>query len=339
MNHPHMAMTIDECVELTHLKEKITAVIPTRNASIEFLMWSVFSLLLRSKPNGMLEHFCVCINGPDERTGNTEIEDEKQKFLEELRDLKWYHTNDVVNNRPMPITVIRVWSRVGYAESFEMALNWVHTDAYCLMHDDVIITNRNWEQEIKSKFYGDDQIAIAFVPPLLGCNCDHAIHRGMYLLRLPQMETTFLVCRKKHIMKVGGLWRGFHIASDDNMLQFDLEEIGNVAEFESFWKEQGLYDKPVIKTELYNFVRQEVGAWIYYKLQQAGYKFIELDSNIILHFEKMSYARCTPEIKWQKIKENIQVVQSLQKEILDHPEYSVLYKKYLPKELRGLLEN
>jgi len=333
MNHPRMALTIDECVELTHLKEKVTMVMPTRNSSIEFLLWSVFSILLRSKPNGMMEHFCVCINGPDDRTGKTEIEDNKQKFLEELRDLQWYHADSPDNRRQMPLTVIRVWSRVGYAESFEMALNWVHTDAYCLMHDDVIITNRDWDKEVKTKFYDDDQVAIAGISPLIGCNCDHAIHRGMYLLRLPQMQTTFVVCKKKHIMKVGGLWRGFHIASDDNMLQFDLEEIGDITEFEKFWTDLGVYDKPVIKTELYNFVRQEVGAWIYYKLHQAGFKFAELDSSNIIHFEKMSYSLCTPELKAEAIKKNIEVVKSLHEEILAHPEYSLLYKKYLPSNL------
>ena len=334
MNHSHMALTIDECVELTHLKEKITMVIPTRNSSIECLLWSVFSLLLRSKPNGMMEHFCVCINGPDERTGKTEEEDKKQKFLEELRDLKWYHTENPKNNMPMPLTVIRVWSRVGYTEVFEMALNWVHTDAYCVMHDDVILLDKDWEQEIKNKFYNEEKVAIAYIPPLHGCICDHHIHRGMYLLRLPQLQTTFVVCKKKDIMKVGGLWRGYHIPSDDNMLQFDLEEIGDIAEFENFWREQKLYDKPVIKTELYNFVRQEVGAWVYYKLHQAGYKFAALDSNMILHFEGMTKSDITPEIRMQKIESYKNEIKSLEKEILDHPEYSVLYRKYLPKDLQ-----
>lgn len=334
MNHPHMAMTIDECVELTHLKEKITMIVPTRNSSMECLLWSVFSLLLRSKPNGMLEHFCVCINGPDERIGDTSIEDKKQMFLEELRDLNWYHADNPSNKRPMPVTVIRVWSRVGYAEVFEMAINWVHTDAYCLLHDDVILLNKDWGEEVKKKFYDDPKVAIAGISPLHGCICDHHIHRGMYLLRLPQLETTFLVCKKKYIMKVAALWRGYHIPNDDNMLQFDLEEIGDANEFEEFWKSQGLYDKPVIKTELYNFVRQKVGAWIYYKLHQAGYKFAELESNNVLHLEGMSRYDLTPEKRMQKIENNKNEIKTLEKEILSHPEYGPLYKKYLPPDLQ-----
>jgi hypothetical protein len=334
MSHPHMALKIEECVELTHLKEKVTVVIPTRNSSMECLLWSVFSLLLRSEPHGMMEHFCVCINGPDERTGDTKMQDQKQKFLEELRDLEWYHAANPKLRKQMPLTVIRAWSRVGYAEVFEMALNWVHTDAYCLMHDDVILLNKNWDKEVKEKFYNKEDVALAYVPPLHGCICDHAIHRGMYLIRLPQLQTTFVVCKKKDIMKVGALWRGYHIPSDENMLQFDLEEIGNVAEFEKFWKDQGLYNKPVIKTELYNFVRQEIGAWVYYKLYQAGYKLAELPLDTILHLGGMSRIDTTPEIRMEKIKANNKEIKMLEKEILDHPEYSVIYKKYLPADLQ-----
>jgi len=333
--HPHMALNIEECVELTHLKEKVTVVIPTRNAGMEFLLWSVFSLLLRSKPGGMLEHICVCINGPDERQGDLSLENLKQQFLEELRDIDWYHADDPKNRRAMPLTVIRVWSRVGYTEVFEMALNWVHTDSYLIMHDDVFLKNSDWTQEVKEKFYDDDQVAIAYTPQLLGCACDHAVHRGMYLLRMPQMQTTFLLCKKKWLMKVGALWRGFHIPSDDNMLQFELEEMGDVDEFEKFWQDQDLYLNPILKTELYNFVRQEVGAWVYYKLFTNNFKFVKLNEDNILHFEGMSLSNVTEDVKNKKIGDNLDDIRKLEELILAHPDYSRLYNKYLPS---GIME-
>jgi hypothetical protein len=34
------------------------------------------------------------------------LQDKKQKFLEELRNMKW-------EDRDMPLTVIRAWSRIG----------------------------------------------------------------------------------------------------------------------------------------------------------------------------------------------------------------------------------
>lgn len=328
--HPHMALPIEECVEQSHLKEKITAIVPTAYAPIETMMWAIFSLLLRSKPNSMLEHICVSIAGPDSRTGDTSLMDQKQAFLEELRDMNWYHTDAPDNKRQMPLTVSRVWSRVGYAETMEMALSWVHTDAYLLMHDDVIIKSSNWLDEAK-KLYSKPNIALACVPPLLGCKCDHAIHRGMYLLRLPQVQTTFLLCKKKWIMKAGASWCGYHIPSDDNILQFDLCEIGDIDAFFAYYREKGLIDTPILTSELYNFVRQEVGAWIYYKLYQNGNEFVDLDPNLIVHLEAMTRTD-SPEAKQERVDKYKDTIISLEAEIDAHPQFGQLYRKYLPEK-------
>lgn len=330
--HKHMAFNIEECVEMSHLKQKVTAIVPTCCAHINFLLWSVFSLLLRSKPNGILEHICVNINGPDQRTGDTTNQDDKQKFLTELRDIQWYHAADPANKRQMPLTVIRAWSRVGWAESLEMALPWIHTDAYMFMHDDVMVLKPEWQDEVVNKFYADDNVALAHCGPLLGSPCDHAIHRGMYLARLPQVETTFLVCKKKWVMKAQAPWTGYHIPSDDNVLQFDLSEVGDIEEFFSFWRKQGVLKEPFMKTELYNFVRQELGAWVYYKLYQNGHKFNELDPSIMLHFDKMSryepFNAGEPNPKTVRVMANSKAVEALEQEIEQHPEYAALYNKY-----------
>lgn len=322
-----MAMSIEECVERTHLKEKVTAIIPTSNAPIECLLWSVFSLLLRSKPNGMLEHFCVNINGPDERTGDPKPQDIKQKFLEELRDMEWFHVNNS-SSRPMPLTVIRAWSRVGYAETLEMALSWVHTDSYLCMHDDVIITNTEWDKELKDKFYSDPNVALAYAPKLLDCDCDYAIHRGMYLLRLPQINTAFLAAKKSWIMKSGASWTGYHIPSDDNFLQFDISELPDQDEFFKYYEDKNLMPEKIQTVELYNFVRQEIGAWIYYKLCQLGAKFAKLEDSVI-HFEQMSNS--SQEVQEKKISEHKEDIEKLENEIMAHPAYSTLYKKYMPR--------
>jgi hypothetical protein len=320
--HPHMALSIDECVELSHLKERITAVIPTSTANLNCLMWSVFSLLTRS--DHLLEHICVCINGPDPRTGETAIQDEKQAFLEELRDIEFYNINEPDVRRSMPLTVIRTWSRVGWAESLEQALPWVHTDAYLFMHDDAFVTSSAWTREVRAKFYGDDAVALASVPPLLGCGVDHHIHRGMYMARLPQLETTFLVCKKKWIMKAGAPWTGYHIPSDDNVCQFGLDEIDK-DEFLSFWRDKGLLVEPFQETELYNFVRQEVGSWVYYKLCQNGNKFAELSSDLIVHLKGMTLPGGDKE---GRIEANRDKILELEDDIHQHPEFSALYRKY-----------
>ncbi len=328
--HPQMALSIEECVQLSHLKEKITAVIPTYSANINCLMWSVFSLLLRSKTQDLLEHICVCVNGADSRTGPTAVQDEKQLFLEELRDIEWYHGDQP--RRPMPLTVIRAWSRVGWSESLEMALPWVHTDAYMLMHDDAFVTTPDWAEEVRAKFYGDDNVALAGVPPLLGCKTEHHVHRGMYLLRLPQLQTTFLVVKKKWVMKAKATWTGYHIPSDDNVLQFDMSDLEDAEGFFKFWRDQNLLSEPFMTSEMYNFVRQEVGAWVYYNLYRNGHAFAELRPDLVVHLEKMSWNEPPDENgvdpKNLRIESHRDKIAELEALIDQHPEYSALYRKY-----------
>lgn len=323
-----MALNIDECIEYTHLKKKVTTVIPTSNAGIEFLIWSVFSMLLRSRVNGSLEHICVCINGPDPRTGNPEQQDLKQQFLEELRDVDWYHAATPTVRRQMPLTVIRAWSRIGYAEAFEMALPWIHTDAYLLMHDDVLLTTPDWEREAEDKFYYDDDVAIAYAPKLLGCGVDSPVHRGMYLLRLPQLESTFMLCKKKWMMKAEANWTGYHIPSDENFFMFDFSEI-DLNEFLRYYKEKGILDDKLIINDVYNFSRQEQGAWVYYKLCQLNKKFVPLSKNMIIHFEQMSRNDVPLIIKQERLKEFMPYIKILEAEIMAHPEYKDIYSKYI----------
>lgn len=89
--HPHMLLDVGECEQNSSLYRKITAIIPSFSAPLECLLWSVFSLLTRSQPGDKLEHIIVSINGPDKRTGDPALQDKKQAFLEELRNLKWAH--------------------------------------------------------------------------------------------------------------------------------------------------------------------------------------------------------------------------------------------------------
>jgi hypothetical protein len=318
-----MALSLDECVELTHLKGKTTVVIPTGPAPIDCLMWSVFSWLLRSKPGGYLEHICVCVNGPDERTGDPKLQDEKQRFLEDLRDVEWYHADNPTNRRPMPLTVIRVWSRVGYTEAFEMALGWIHTADYLITHDDVIVINPTWDRWVYDALYVRDEVALASIQPFLGCQCDHAIHRGMFLLRFPQVHTTFLACKKKWVLPCGS-WCGYHIPNDDNVVQFDVEEIGG-EDFLNFWREQNLMDRPIIANEMYNFVRQEVGAWVYYRLTQAGKEVAGLPENLAIHLEAMSRDDPSRKVRVQSYLDDIE---QLEVEIMKHPDYARIYMKY-----------
>jgi hypothetical protein len=318
-----MIVDIDEAVELTTLPGKFTAIIPTSTAPINCLLWTTFAMLLRTEVKSPLEHIIICINGPDKRTGSPALQDKKQAFLEELRKLKWWNNHNPKKFRDMPLTVIRVWSRIGHPEAVEMAIPWVHTEGYLLTHDDVIIMKHKWTQELENKFFNDPETIIAYSPMLHCCQCDHATHENQYLLRLPHLLCAFLVCRKKLLYKLGSSWCGYHIKADPFLLK---DQVGDVEQFMQYYKDQNLLDAPPQTTGPYHFISMEMGAWHFYNATQQGYKFNQLDPNVLIHLGAMSWESDAG--RTRRIAHHRTWLADLEQEILDHPDYGPLYEKY-----------
>lgn len=324
--HKHMAIDVDEAVTLTHLKDKITVIYPTAQAPIECLLWSTFSLLLRAKVKHSLEHFMVVINGPDKRTGDPALQDKKQSFLGELRRLKWWRTQEPDDKIDMPLTVLRVWSRIGHPESVEMALPWVHTDSYLIMHDDIIITKQNWLDEVQERFFNNKEVVIAYAPYLMCCQCDGTTHKDQPLLRFPHLLCAFLVCRKSLIRKLGSTWCGYHV----ELPPFTLKErVGNIPTFYSYYKNLRLLDRPPDEKQIYKYISMEMGAWHFYNACQAKMKFAQLDPQLLAHFGAMSWE--TEQGRLERLKRYMPVIRELEKEIYAHPDYGPLYAKYVPE--------
>lgn len=317
-----MVFDIEEAERSACLKGKMTAVIASCQAPIECLMWSVFSLLLRSKPGDRLEHIIVTLNGPDKRTGDPSLQDEKQAFLEELRDIRW------MDERDMPLTVIRAWSRVGHAQAVEMALPWVHTEAYILMHDDVIVNDENWIRVIENPFFTDEQTAAAFVPPLLVIGLDCYKHQGEWLLRFPHPNTAFVVCRKSLMQKLGASWCGYHLKQE-----FDLSDQAFCDELLRFHRERGHIQNLPIKNEKYGYVSQDIGAWVYYRLLQENMRVAPLPSSVVTHFIGMSWG--DEAYLGEAVPRRNLIVSKLEAEIDRVPEFKALYQKYKKKVSRS----
>jgi hypothetical protein len=234
-----MAATFEECIDATHLRRKITAIIPSAGGPINPLLWAVFALLLRTPVHGLLEHFCVCLYG---RFGT---QDRKQAFLEALRDVEW---RDHTGSRPMPVTVIRAWDEDGSAaQAAQMAVPWVHTDAYLLMRDDVLIRDPGWSAQVYERFYADDEVALTLWGPLP----DHG------------SPADFLLCRKKWAMQAGAcnlplnwlaVWRNGH-----RLTLFDEDAVVQPAGRHDV----GLLESEIYRNRLYGEIydqyREEVG--------------------------------------------------------------------------------
>ena len=184
-------------------------------------------------------------------------------------------------------------------------------------------------REVEEKFYDDPDVAIAYSPRLLCAQSDHAEHAGKNLLRFPHMLCSFLVCKRKHIALTGQSWCGFHI----NCPTFTIQ---NYEKFIEYYKNQGWNgeERPAIdmsnppkKDTPYDLISMEMGAWLYYHLCQHGRKFAELDPLLYHHFGTMSWD--TDSGKNMRVSGATQDITDLEKEILEHPEYSELYKKYI----------
>lgn len=319
MPHPHMIFDIDECEQYSSQPDKTTAIVTTSQAPINFLMWNVFSFLLRSKMNDFLEHITVCINGADRRTGDPSLQDTKQKFLEELRDLKWRKLDGT--SKDMPLTIIRVWSRIGADQSVEMGTAWCHTDSYLLTHDDSIVLDHGWESEVVSKLYSDPKVATVYCDQELQGFLSSDKFHGDWKLNIPHMNSIhFMAVKKAAIAKAGVRWAGFHFHKE-----FDLNEIVNTPELFEFYKD---HIRQPQTQETYSWVSQDFGAWMHYRLKQEGYHSVPFEKELVHHFKSASWGGSEYVAEVVNRTEAQKHIAKLEEELTNYPEYLELYNKY-----------
>ena len=298
-----------EFEERSLLKGKVCAVIPTSTAPINYLMWSLFSLLLRSNPDS-LEHVIVGINGPDERTGDPSLQDKKQKFVEGLRRLKWF-------GRDMPVTLTRTWSRVGHAQMLDQCSPWIHTEFYLAMHDDIIITDRNWHSELED-FRSDKSLAIKASNPILG----HPTWSSEGRLELAHLDTSFSICRKSAMFDSGALWAGYYLPLD-----FHIGNLSNFDEFSKFQHENGIISDgsvwpPPMKNKRYSVFSADIGGIAIYELLSKGYFIDGMRKNRCVHFRGKSWDGSFPS------EDQINVARELEMDLESHREYMELYLEH-----------
>lgn len=311
MNHPHMIYDLEESDNLTSLKEKTTAIIPTSQADIRVLMWSVFSLLLHSKQDSILEHICVAINGPDSRTGDPSPQDEKQRFIEDLRECKWHEG-------VMPITLNRVWSRLGHTECIDAMIPWVHTDTYLLMHDDVLVTSGMWSEEVKSKLYSNKKTAIAYLPPLHHGKINSTKYKDSLKLGMTHLNTSFMCCKKGIIHNLGANWKGYHIEKPFNLPK----------DFMDYYPED-FFNKEMKEGDYFGTISAEVGAWVFYTLYKNGYKFEQLN-NVATHLGSASWGLAGHSSLKERTDKAFMIREDVKQLIIEieDSDYGNLYRKY-----------
>ena len=324
-SNSHTLLSECECEKITKITNKTTAIIPTFNCSINTFMRCIFSLLLRSDPE-VLHHFIVGINGGYNRDKDNppDLQDKKQNFLEELRNLNW---RDVKNSWsiPMPITITRTWSRLGHSQMVEQCIAWVHTEYYLLMHDDILILNSNWTEEAKS-FFNNKNAIVKIAAPML-C-CWEMQKDGMYL-KMPHITSTdFILCNLPLMKKINADWTGYHVP-----FKFKIDNLTSSSRFLDYWRDKKLlFNKknPLHKNNYdpdteFGFISLDIGSFLLPKILNSDYEVEKFTRGTIKHFGKGSWV-------FQDVNTRKKEALSLELELTNYPEYRALYDKYKDSE-------
>jgi hypothetical protein len=305
-----LLITPDQFDEFSLVKDKICAVVPTADAPIEYLIWALFSLLIRS--NDSLDHIIVAINGPDSRTGNTERQDLKQKFLEELRLLKF-------RNRDMPLTLIRTWSRIGHSQTIDQCIPWAHTEFYLSMHDDVIILNDKWCHRL-DEFKDEKLICLTY---------GDSVQKGLVsrednILELPHFNSVFTLCKKSRMKKINAEWSGKYATFD-----FYIDNLYSYNQFIEWHRKNNFLDESNLpkKDCKYKAISIDIGGSFIPDIIKNNFEIRKFDSNSIKHFISKSWCHDKEIIQFSK--ETL----DLEKEIKNIPDFWNLYQKYINPQI------
>lgn len=310
------------CEELSLIPHKVCAIVPTFSSPMNCFMWSIFSLFLRSDPRE-LEHVIIGINGPDARDPNPAgcpLQDRKQCFVEDLRNIKgWDHPGKF---NPGALTLIRTWSRIGHAQMLEQCINWVHTQYYLCMHDDVIVMDKDWGRSV-SEFEADPLLAaktwggLPGYPMLL-----RKMQKVGTTFELPHFNTIFALCSKPLLRMVNASWVGYHFKKN-----FRVSDYLDYDKFMGLHDGLGSLEKihpdlSIRGDDRYDACSMDIGTFVYSQIARSGLHVGAFADEAIRHFEAVSWRNQAAAYQLHP-----EVVE-LEKEIMAIPEYAEIYERY-----------
>jgi len=309
------------------LNSKITVIMATATAPFEFFVQAILSLVLRT-PADAIDQIIVSINGPDNRTGDTSLQDKKERFCHDLSKLGH------------PVTVVRTWSRLDPSRPSQLCIPLVRTPYYLLMQDDLIVTNKDWLKEALELFESKKCTLVMSGQKLTRRLQAHTPAENMSLVDFWQLNMAFVVVDAN---KCGNNWTAYHNMPGvkiGNLSEFVLYHIRNV-DFDWKYKNMFHYPNGTIKLYLdknlthhppeyygvpldrqYDFVNMPMGAWMYYHHHDE----IELfNPKTIYHF-----CECSTKDNAQADANAPSCELKLLEDDLAGTELDILYRTYLP---------
>jgi hypothetical protein len=249
-----------------------TAIIATYNSNPKLFAFVVLSLFANSED---LEHLIVVINGPDSRTGSTATQDVKQAFLEAIR-------NEKLGDRAMPLTVLRVWSRLGHGQALDSAIPWVTTKHYLIMHDDVLVLSERWMGEAQ-KLLSNPQVAIAYAErPHILQGISRSGNAEKAGITFPHANTSFMMCRRSSVVDLR--WAGYFVDKEYPLIKLDATK-----EFFQKHNGYGVAHTSLEVPQSPEFLSYDIGSYLLATLQHRGFKFSKLPEGMIYHLGGISW--------------------------------------------------
>lgn len=297
----NLFLSYDEYVGLSETKDKTTYVMATSQVDIKILMWSVFSLILRSNSN-YIEHYAININGPHKKTGDPTSQNIKQKFFEILRD-----------DYDFPATISRIWGRQGHTNAIDSLIPWIHTEYYTLVHDDVILLE-DWTNYLDS-FLSDENRCIISASPFFINNKFKCKFKNRPRLSLPHINSSFLHVKKSNIKR---MWHGHHVSKK---IKLDKELYND---FISYYKDFN-YSKEVQCDDEFEYINTDVGSWIIKDLHDNNSNIHIFSSKICHHISMASWAN---EMNLSVSLSNcLDIIKKIEQDILNS-KYKNLYSEF-----------
>jgi len=210
------------------------------------------------------------------------------------------------------LTIIRAWSRVGHGQAVDMAMPWIHTEAYLLLGDDYIVRDSRWVDHLKTELLDKPEVGYlrsAHWP----CGVCQNPGTGKWQIQQARFSSHFFAIKKAVAEELGIRWAGYFVNCDFKIDQHYVD--ANVP-----YEDQLLAIQhgcgPVAELN-YGELIADTGAWPRKLLEVAGVQGGIMDSDtFVLQNRDLSW-HLDKDALWQ-----------LYADIKKVPEYHELYMRY-----------
>jgi len=312
-------------------KPGTTAIMVTNQCRFDLFAISLLSLLLRTDVD-YLAGVIVIICGPGTNEAQP-LHDKKHNFLQELARTQ-------VRGRLLPLTIFRFYgpgNTLTHSNCLDAAMPFVFTEHTLVMHDDVIVRDVSWADQVKAALQ-DEKVGMVACPHLLMCRCEETFppdNPAERTLLVPHPNSCFLSIRTNLYFSLWTRWQAYRcpLPVPQSALQLCKNDQASLDDMERFYVEHGAPMNASVRDPNkppFVVVGQDVGAWFLHQLWSTGYKAVEINPTLIDHVVSASWHHA--DAVDAKLKNQFaEALNSAESEVGKEPKLLALYKQYCAK--------